>query len=49
MGMANNLGNIYGYDDLCDFRVLTSVCYSNGIISKGNKDKPTSIRINKED
>ena len=33
MGMANNLGNILGYDGLCDFRIKTTICYSNRLIA----------------
>ena len=33
MGLANNLGDVMGYDGLCDFRIKTTICYSNRLIT----------------
>ena len=39
--MANDLGDINGYNNLCDLRIMTTICYSNGFISfnKNTGDK----------
>lgn len=45
MGLANNLGNIMGYDGLCDFRIKTTICYSNRLITKNsNIQKVNAVR-----
>ena len=45
IGMANDLGNIMSYDGQCDLRVVTTVCYSNRLITLNtNAPKSNSIR-----
>ena len=45
MGMANNLGDIFGYDGLCDFRVKTTICYSNRLIAENkNEQRSNSVQ-----
>ena len=36
MGLADSQGNIMSYDGLCDFRVMTAVCYSKRLITLNN-------------
>lgn len=33
VGKANELGDIYSYDGQCELRVLTTICYSNRLIT----------------
>lgn len=50
MGIAQNLGNIMSYDGLCDLRVMTSICYSNRLITMNeNAQKTNVVQISKED
>ena len=46
IGIANDLGDINGYDNLCDLRIMTTICYSNGIITLNkNTGGQNSIQI----
>ena len=45
MGLANNLGDIMGYDGLCDLRIKTTICYSNRLIEpNSNTQRSNAIR-----
>lgn len=50
MGIANDLGNMMSYDGLCDLRVMTTVCYSNRIITANeNAQKKNVVHISREE
>lgn len=45
MGIANNLGDIFGYDGMCDFRIKTTICYSNKLIAiNKNQQKSNAVK-----
>ena len=50
MGIAKNLGDIMSYDGLCDLRVMTSLCYSNRLITMNkNVQKNNAVQILSEE
>ena len=49
IALAAELGDIMGYDGLCEMRVITTLCYSNKLITYRNPDtKRNAVHIEKE-
>lgn len=50
IGMANNLGDVMSYDGLCEFRIMTTICYSNRLIAMNDdSQKSNVVRISREE
>jgi len=44
MGMANDMGDIMSHDGLCEFRVMTTICYCNRLVTMSKFDRQNAVK-----